>query len=71
MSSQFETIANLAMGKGIENGLLCAKKSRAPIALNYLVALKDLLSILEESIMVGIQGGERIREVSSMQGNNI
>jgi hypothetical protein len=26
--SQCETVANLAMGKGIENGLLCAKKSR-------------------------------------------
>jgi hypothetical protein len=31
--------------------------TKAPIALNYLVALKDLLSILEESIIVGIQGG--------------
>jgi hypothetical protein len=42
--------------------------TKVPIALNYLVALKDLLSILEES---RIQGGERIREVSSMQVNNI
>jgi hypothetical protein len=28
LSSQWETVANLAMGKGIENGLLCAKKSK-------------------------------------------
>jgi hypothetical protein len=42
--------------------------TKVPIALNYLVALKDLLSILEES---RIQGEERIREVSSMQVNNI
>ncbi len=28
LCSQCETLANLAMGKGIENGLLCAKKSR-------------------------------------------
>lgn len=63
----------LEMGKGIENGIFCAKRielldTKVPIALNYLVALKDLLSILEES---RIQGGERIREVSSMQVNNI
>jgi hypothetical protein len=45
--------------------------TKVPIALNCLVALKDLLSILEESIRVGIQGGERIMEVSSMQVNNI
>jgi hypothetical protein len=45
--------------------------TKVPIAFNCLVALKDLLSILEESIRVGIQGGERIREVSSMQVNNI
>lgn len=76
LSSQCETIANLATGKELRM-VYCVQRrvellySKVPIALNYVVRSKDLLSILEESTMVGIQGGERIKEVSSMQVNNI